>query len=258
MMKMNNMLKKAVIFSLLLHSFIILFFLLPFIRTEKKNVKYVKINLNNVNLPTIHKRKTPKVYKKKKIVKKNRIEKKSIKKQKVIHKKQPKISQKVKKIHKTLPIKKKSLKPLNNAKKTKFIQKKTYPKKSTHEHYIVEKLKEKTKEEEKNTPIEISEKFPFLWYINIIKNRFNEKWHIPEEEFIAYKILECTVSFKILKNGKIIDVKLKKSSKVKDFDRIAINTVKTIVLPPLPQGYLKDYLQVNFTFRYNSQEKQLR
>ncbi len=91
-------------------------------------------------------------------------------------------------------------------------------------------------------------KFPFSYYVNIIRKKIVENWmwsqNYPGE-------LKTVVYFKILRSGDIEDLKIKESSSNKLYDNLCLRAVELAKpFPPLPEGFKEDYLGVFFEFKY--------
>ncbi len=88
--------------------------------------------------------------------------------------------------------------------------------------------------------------FPFAYYINLIRNRIADNWRPP---LTRKKQLGTLVGFRILRNGKIMDVVVEKSSNNFMFDQAALRAVHfASPLPPLPAEFLEDQLSVHIEF----------
>lgn len=88
--------------------------------------------------------------------------------------------------------------------------------------------------------------FPFAYYINLIRNRITDNWRPP---LTRKKQPGTLVGFRILRNGKIMDVVVEKSSNNFMFDQAALRAVHfASPLPPLPAEFLEDQLSVHIEF----------
>ena len=93
--------------------------------------------------------------------------------------------------------------------------------------------------------------FDFPDYLASIRNKIWENWTPPFEGREA-KTRRATVYFKILRDGKIIDVRVESESGSFPFDRSTFEAVNDInkmsPLPPLPQSFAGEDLGVHFVF----------
>lgn len=99
-----------------------------------------------------------------------------------------------------------------------------------------------------DTSIEDVQSYMDYMYKTMVAN-----WNPPQFD----KSRTVTVSFTILKDGKLADPKIKASSGNNEMDNVAITTVKKVAqLPPLPNEITKqhDKTSVEFTFTYNAKE----
>ncbi|MCK5594880.1 TonB C-terminal domain-containing protein [bacterium] len=93
-------------------------------------------------------------------------------------------------------------------------------------------------------------RFPYLWYLTVIKTKLSNAWLPPSEYIISKEGAYVTVSFTINKNGIISDVKTKHSSGMKLLDNSALNAVKSAgTLPALPSEWKEEYLNVSIIFK---------
>ena len=93
-------------------------------------------------------------------------------------------------------------------------------------------------------------RFPYLWYLTVIKTKLSNAWIPPSEYIIPKEGTYVTVCFTLNKNGTIDNVKVKHSSGIKLLDNSAINAIKSAgALPPLPSEWKEEYLNVSIVFR---------
>ena len=90
--------------------------------------------------------------------------------------------------------------------------------------------------------------FPHQWYLSLIQNKVKLNWNEPSDILFSGRALEVTVGFIILKNGGITNVKIIKGSGNSRVDRSAIEALHATVLPPLPDSYKKQQLEVKMRF----------
>ncbi|MCX7956451.1 MAG: TonB C-terminal domain-containing protein [Endomicrobia bacterium] len=92
-------------------------------------------------------------------------------------------------------------------------------------------------------------KFPFSYYVNQIRKKIIENWlwshNYPGE-------LKTVVYFRILREGKIEDLRIKETSGNKLYDNLCLRAVEiSQPFPPLPEGFKEEYLGVFFEFKYH-------
>ncbi|MDD5688564.1 MAG: TonB family protein [Elusimicrobia bacterium] len=89
--------------------------------------------------------------------------------------------------------------------------------------------------------------FPYMGYVNVLRNKVAEKWNpTPSTSSGSKKIL---VYFKILRSGKVENLVVKESAGVSYIDRSAIRAImNSSPFPPLPAGFPDDSLGVYFMF----------
>ena len=93
-------------------------------------------------------------------------------------------------------------------------------------------------------------KFPYLWYLTVIKTKLSNAWVPPSEYIIPKEKAYVTVCFTINKNGIISDMKIKHSSGMKLLDNSVLNAVKLAgTLPTLPSEWKEEYLNVSIIFK---------
>jgi len=89
--------------------------------------------------------------------------------------------------------------------------------------------------------------FPYIGYINILRNKVAENW-VPAP--YAYSgVKKVLIYFNISKNGSVDKLTVKETSGISYIDRSAIRAVKnSSPFPPLPSGFPDEYLGVYFMF----------
>jgi len=93
-------------------------------------------------------------------------------------------------------------------------------------------------------------RFPYLWYLAVIKTRLSNAWTPPSGYVIPGDGTYVTVCFTLNKNGTIDNVKVKHSSGMKLLDNSALNAVKSAgTLPALPSEWKEEYLNVSIIFK---------
>ncbi len=87
--------------------------------------------------------------------------------------------------------------------------------------------------------------FPFKWYGELVYKRLWEAWDRTDAG-----TLECKVAFTILKDGKVVNVKIKNTSGDSLFDMTAKRSVLAAApFPPLPDGFKEKELPILVRFR---------
>jgi len=86
-------------------------------------------------------------------------------------------------------------------------------------------------------------------YYTIIWGEIKKSWILPEGIVKNQKNIEAIISFKILKNGEIKDIRFEKSSGNSYFDKSVLRAIeKADPLPPLPEKIDGKYLDVGVRF----------
>jgi len=93
-------------------------------------------------------------------------------------------------------------------------------------------------------------RFPYLWYLTVIKTKLSNAWMPPSGYIIPKEGTYVTVCFTVNKNGIIDNVKVKHSSGMKLLDNSALNAIKSVgTLPALPSEWKEEYLNVSIIFK---------
>ena len=94
--------------------------------------------------------------------------------------------------------------------------------------------------------------FPYTYYVLIIRDKVSNNWYTSLIAPDFNTQIRTVVYFRILRNGRISDVKVEESSGVKSFDLSALRAIySSAPFPPLPQGFEGDYLGVHFIFEHS-------
>ncbi len=102
----------------------------------------------------------------------------------------------------------------------------------------------------KETSLLLPSNFPYNWYIEILKERIYTGWSPPSKFSILQEEAVAVFSFRILKDGTIERIRLKRSSKIEILDQSAKKSLESIKgLPPLPDSWKEGYLDVTVRFR---------
>lgn len=93
--------------------------------------------------------------------------------------------------------------------------------------------------------------FPYAYYVQIIRDKISSNWFKSLVSPGVSGYFKTTVYFKILKDGKISDLKIEESSGIQSLDLSALRAVKSsIPFPPLPRDYSGNFLGIHFQFEY--------
>jgi TonB family protein len=88
-------------------------------------------------------------------------------------------------------------------------------------------------------------------YMARLERSIKKSWHPPRGK----SDLKSVVLFSVHRSGRISDVRIKKSSGDREFDRGALNTLEAMTtVEPLPQGTQFEKVDINFTFDYHANE----
>ncbi len=84
-------------------------------------------------------------------------------------------------------------------------------------------------------------------YMVEVWEKIQEAWHVPGLAF--KKNLETTVSIKIRKDGRIVDMEVEKRSGNRVYDEAVLRILRSIdALPPIPSSLNTDSLEIGFNF----------
>ncbi len=90
--------------------------------------------------------------------------------------------------------------------------------------------------------------FGSSYYLSLVFGRIRDVWDNPVE---ASATLRVTIYFKIMRDGRIIDTRVEKSSSIELFDDAAARAILTSTpFPPLPTEYTGEYLGIHLEFEY--------
>jgi len=147
--------------------------------------------------------------------------------------------------------------PKNKLKKKKLKKKKIKKKITAAEKrkQLEKKLKSVDRQSEKKrqsqTPsgLVTSQYFPYQWYLVGLQNKITEVWQVPSH-FARLDKLHVFVSFTVLRDGTVQNVKLKTSSGRQLFDQSALQAVREAQpFPALPPEYKEAALDVTIQFK---------
>ena len=91
--------------------------------------------------------------------------------------------------------------------------------------------------------------FPFAYYLTILQNRVQSNWQPPFQTSTQQEKMSTVIGFQVLRNGKIVNINIEKSSGRYLFDQAAQRAVYSAnPLPPLPDEFSGDHLSVHIEF----------
>jgi len=91
--------------------------------------------------------------------------------------------------------------------------------------------------------------FPFAYYLTILQNRVQNNWNPPYQTTTQQEKMSTIVGFQVLRNGKIVNVAVEKSSGRYLYDQAAQRAVYSAnPLPPLPDEFNGEFLSVHIEF----------
>ena len=92
--------------------------------------------------------------------------------------------------------------------------------------------------------------FPYSWYIAVVKDRVYSRWNPPSTFVLGGRKSGAVATFRIMKNGQVLQISLKESSGHRLFDQSAMAALTTLKgLPPLPADFKEDHLDVVMRFQ---------
>lgn len=93
--------------------------------------------------------------------------------------------------------------------------------------------------------------FPFTYYLQIIQDKISTNWFTSLIDPGASGVFQCIIFFKILRDGRIIDLQIEISSGSRSFDLSALRAVQNASpFPPLPREFEGEYLGVHLIFEH--------
>lgn len=91
--------------------------------------------------------------------------------------------------------------------------------------------------------------FPFTYYLQLIIDKVSSNWFTSLVDPGIRGKFQVTVYFKIYRNGRILDLKIEESSRVRSLDLSALRAIQTSApFPPLPKEYEEEYLGIHLIF----------
>ena len=113
----------------------------------------------------------------------------------------------------------------------------------------IAKAKSVEAEVKRETSLLLPSNFPYDWYVEILRDRIYYLWS-PPSKFSILQEADAIFSFRVLKDGSIERIRLKRSSKIEILDQSARKALESIKsLPPLPSDWKQDHLDVTIRFR---------
>jgi TonB family protein len=95
------------------------------------------------------------------------------------------------------------------------------------------------------------ENFEFSYYLVAVRNKVSSNWSPPAGIATQTTRARAVVYFRILKNGRIADLKTETASGIVLFDQSALRAIlRSEPFPPLPGGFPGGSLGVHFGFEY--------
>ncbi|MFH1283957.1 MAG: TonB family protein [bacterium] len=92
------------------------------------------------------------------------------------------------------------------------------------------------------------ENFPFPYYLKVLQNRIAARWRWPANT----GVLKAVAYFKVLREGRMTDIKIHESSGDYLFDQAALRAINlSQPMPSLPERYTENQLGVYFEFNFH-------
>lgn len=105
-----------------------------------------------------------------------------------------------------------------------------------------------------NNPVDItggSQGFDYPWYVSIIQRKVSQAWYTQEVDPRTPTGAQCRVTFVIARDGTASQFRVEQSSGSPTLDSSALRAVERVEnFSPLPSGYSKNTLYVEYTFTY--------
>lgn len=93
--------------------------------------------------------------------------------------------------------------------------------------------------------------FPFMEYLRNVKQKVYEKFLLNTAEASGQEARKAIIYFQVGRSGAILNVKVEKSSGSATLDRSAATAVESASpLPPLPEAYKAEVLNIHFGFEW--------
>jgi periplasmic protein TonB len=139
------------------------------------------------------------------------------------------------------------------------------------EKAVVPKVEPKTVKEAPDTTLKVSEHVPetaesqpqivshvpadprLSFWASRVKKKAEALWNPPAGLDISGKATSV-VSFKVMRDGEVVDATLTQSAGNADLDAMALQTIQRMErVPPLPENFTEDAVQVSYEFVYKGQ-----
>ena len=92
--------------------------------------------------------------------------------------------------------------------------------------------------------------FRFAYYLAALRNRIGSRW-VPPQGLDSGRPVRAVVYFRIGRDGQLSMTEVETSSGYAFFDQTALRALLSATpLPPLPAGYMDQYLGVHFGFEF--------
>ncbi len=94
--------------------------------------------------------------------------------------------------------------------------------------------------------------FPFTYYLQIIQDRVSANWFTSLIDPGVAGQFQCIVFFRILRDGRVVDLQIEVSSGLKSLDLSALRAVQNATpFPPLPREFEGDSLGIHLIFEHS-------
>ncbi len=98
-------------------------------------------------------------------------------------------------------------------------------------------------------------RFPYAWYLSIVQGKVKSNWRQPSSVLFGERELRAVVSFRIMRNGSVGPVTVRRSSGRATLDQSAAKAVQASApFPPLPDDYRENHLDVTIDFAVTRDE----
>ncbi|TMQ58262.1 MAG: TonB family protein [Candidatus Eisenbacteria bacterium] len=100
------------------------------------------------------------------------------------------------------------------------------------------------------TSVQTEGDFRFAYYLAALRNKIGSRW-VPPQGMDAGRPVRTVVYFRIGRDGQVSLTQIENSSGYAFFDQTALRALLSATpLPPLPAGYMDQYLGVHFGFEF--------
>lgn len=105
-----------------------------------------------------------------------------------------------------------------------------------------------------NNPVDVtggSQGFDYPYYVSIIQRKVSQNWYTPEVSPTTPTGSQVKITFLIARDGSASNIRVEQSSGYPSLDSSAVRAVQRVEnFSPLPSGYSKSSLYVEYTFTY--------